>query len=176
MNRIASKLLVATFCLMVSVSLLGTPGLGLAQLSPQDALKGAAKDSAKEMLGVAKPVEGRTEMLDGAKRMVEGRQVLREHLQRMGKIKEGEGLQGGKMINDGRDMIEEGDKLIQTEKTTEGKKKMLDGASMMVDGKKAMIEDLTRKGMLKAGEPLEGEKIMQDAEKMLKKGETMMLK
>ncbi len=177
MKSVASRLMkIATYSLIAGVFLFMASGATFAQAPASDVLKGAAKEGAKEMLGVDQPVQGRTEMMDGAKKMLNGRKMLKDDLVKAKKVKETDTLEGGKMMSDGHDMLVEGDKLLEAKKTVEGKKKMLDGAKMMMDGKKKMLTDLTKKDMIKAGKASEGETVMDDGEKMLKKGENMMLK
>ncbi|MEN6437231.1 MAG: hypothetical protein ABFD97_01475 [Syntrophobacter sp.] len=178
MKSVPSRLMkIITHCLTIGLFLLVISGVAFAQ-SAQDMFKGAVKEGAREMLGVNKPIEGQAEMMDGAKMMMQGRRTLRDELIRSGKLRDEEGLSGGRLMTDGNDAVADGDKLIRSDQTqtAQGKKKMLDGAKMMADAKKMMMDDLSRKGILGKAGPSEGETMMNDGERMLKKGEMMMLK
>lgn len=144
--------------------------------SVEDMLKGTAKQGARQMLGVGTPIQGQAEMMDGANTMMQGRQTLRTHLLKTGKLKEGEAMEGGAMLTEGHRSMTEGDKLIKAGDTVQGKKKMLDGCKTMSDAKKMMLEDLYGRRMLERVSTSEGETMMNDGEKMMKKGEMMMLK
>ncbi len=170
MKKLGSRLLLAASFLLM------TSGVVFAQAPMKDVLKETAKEGAMEMLGVKKPVQGQTEMMDGAKMMINGKKTLKNDLVKSGKLKEGAPLEGEVMMSDGYEMMVDGDKLLQAQKTPDGKKKMLDGSKMMVDAKKKMMDDLTKKGWVKADQPSEGETMMKDGERMMKNGEMMMLK
>lgn len=177
MKSVPSKpVKVAIYFITMGLCLLVASGVVLAQPSTQDMFKGAVKEGAKEVLGINKPVQGQAEMMDGAKMMMEGRHTLREHLLKNGKLKQEEGLPGGKMMTDGHEAMVDGDRLIRADKTAEGKKKMLDGEKMMIDAKQKMLEELSRKGLIGKGAPSEGERMMNDGEKIMKKAEMTMLK
>jgi hypothetical protein len=177
MKSLASRLMkTSTSSLMAGLFLLTTSGAVFAQMPMKDVLKETAKEGAMEALGVKKPVQGQVEMMDGAKMMMNGKKTLKSDLVKNANVKEGAPLEGEMMMSEGYEMMVDGDKLLQAQKTPDGKKKMLDGAKMMGDAKKKMLDDLTKKGMIKADKVSEGETTMKDGEKMMKDGEMMMLK
>ncbi len=153
-----------------------TSGVLFAQPQMGDVLKEKAKEGAMEMMGVKKPVQGQAEMMDGAKKVMDGKKMLKADLVKNDKIKEGAPLEGELKMSEGYEMILDGDKMIQAQNTAEGKKKMLDGAKIMADAKTKMVGDLTKKGLVKEDKPSEGELMMKDGEKKMKDAEMMMLK
>ena len=104
MKSVASRLVGITVrCLMTGLFLAMISGAAFAQIPVQgvlqdaakdaakeavkDAAKDAAKSAAKDALGIKKPVAGHAEMMDGCKKMMEGKQTLKEHLRQTGKLK-----------------------------------------------------------------------------------------
>lgn len=165
-----------SFIVTMGAILVLASGQGFAQTPMSDVLKGKAKEGAMEMLGVKKPVQGQTEMMEGAKLMMDGKKALKADLVKSEKVKEGTALEGELKMSEGYEMVVDGDKMIAAQQTAEGKKKMLDGAKMMVDAKNKMLGDLTKKGMIKEDRPSAGETMMKDGEKKIKDAEMMMLK
>jgi hypothetical protein len=177
MKSAASRLMKTTICsLIAGLFLLVTSGAVFAQMDMKGVLKEGAKEGAMEMLGVKKPVQGQAEMMDGAKMMMDGKKTLKNDLVKSDKVKEGVPLEGEMKLSEGYEAMVDGDKMIQAQKIPEGKKKMMDGASMMENARKNMMADLSKKGLIKADKPSEGEVMMKDGEKKMKDGETMMLK
>ena len=85
-------------------------------------------------------------------------------------------LEGETMMTRGRDTMVEGDKLIKAGNTAPGKKKLMDGSKMMTDAREKMVGNLTGKGVIDKASPPEGVMMMEDGEKMMKKGEMTLLK
>lgn len=176
MKTVALRLMKTTTCsLIAGLFFLMTSGVAFAQTSVTDVLKDTARQGAMEALGVKKPVQGQTEMMDGAKMMMKAKKTIKNDLIKDGKLKEGAVLDGEMMMSEGYETMVEGDKLLQAQKTPDGKKKMMDGARTMVDARKRMMDELTRKRLIKEGKASEGESMMKDGEKMVKNGEKMML-
>jgi hypothetical protein len=176
MKTVALRLIkTATCSLIAGLFFFMTSGVAFAQTSVTDVLKDTARQGALEALGVKKPVQGQTEMMDGAKMMMKAKKTIKNDLIKDGKLKEGAVLDGEMMMSEGYETMVEGDKLLQAQKTPDGKKKMLDGARTMVDARKRMMDELTRKRLVKEGKATEGESMMKDGEKMVKNGEKMML-
>jgi len=177
MQAVASRLMkLAAYSLIAGLFMLTISGTAFSQVSMKDVAKETAKESALEMLGAKKAIEGRVEMMDGAKKMLDGKKVLKADLIKSDSIKEGVALEGETLMSEGYEMMVDGDKLLQDQKTADGKKKMLDGAKTMMDAKKAMLDNLAQSKLIEEGAPSQGELLMNEGEKMMKEGEMMMLK
>lgn len=186
-NKASGLMKSAVPCLAMALLLVAGSGFVRAQVSVQGVLQDAARDAAKDaakdavksatkdVLGVKK-VEGQSEMMDGAGKMMRGRQMLKEDLTGRGKLKKGAALEGEKSMTQGHSVMSDGDKLIQAGKTAQGKKKLLDGSKMMMDAKGKMLDDLTRKGLASRTSPSEGETLMDEGESMMRSGEMKVLK